>query len=155
MKGLTKLLVLFICCVGILAMGTLHAQAAPKKCCIAGTYDGTRADDPDPVSCPRPERGKFIFNINQDKNCGSRIWGKVLNQADKSTMNFEGSVASVSGKCCKIKGKVTKVGDPTDWAMIQGTLCKVRGKWVCTDGTYSSLGPGSSGCKGKFRMEQR
>jgi len=101
-----------------------------------------------------PGEGDFIMVINQDKGCGSKIWGTVKNLKDGSTQNFEGTVKQRE-KCCYIEGIMKKpaaaTGAPGETTKFWGLLCK-NGKWA-GKGNYTSTRPGVT-CNGTWEMSQ-
>jgi hypothetical protein len=148
--GLIAVLALFLAGAQIFGQttnpNTPPAPPTPKKpCCIAGTYQGTHKDNLS-RTCPKPQSGDFIMEINQDQNCGSKIWGTVKDVTGESIQKFEGKVAPGNQKCCNIAGIMKKPGEETSF---KGTLCLRGGKWV-GQGTYKN----SRGCTGKWEMKQ-
>jgi hypothetical protein len=126
-------------------------------CCIAGTYEGFHKDNlPASKTCPKPESGKFIMEIMQDKGCGSKIWGIVTDPKDGTKQKFEGTV-KVREKCCYIEGIMKKpaapTGAPGEETKFWGTLCKKGDKFV-GGGEYSTSRGTLPGCKGKWEMKQ-
>jgi hypothetical protein len=121
------------------------------KCCIAGKYNGFHKRIPT-KTCPKPDEGKFIMEIFQDKGCGSKIWGTVTDMKDGTKQNFEGSVTP-RGACCYIQGVMKRVGAaapaPVEETKFWGTLCKKGTKWS-GNGEYAD----SKGCKGTWSMTQ-
>ncbi len=114
-----------------------------KTCCIAGVYKGWNKDTLS-KTCPEPNKGTFTMYIYQEKDCGSKIWGKTIDPTNPSEpMTLKGTVTPGIGGCCIIKGTVSK---PGEWSKFEGKICKVLGKWVVKKGTYVSSG----GCKGTF-----
>jgi hypothetical protein len=130
---------------------TVGAPQPPGKCCIAGKYNGFHKRIPS-KTCPKPDEGKFIMEIFQDKGCGSKIWGTVTDPKDGSKQNFEGKVTA-RGACCYIEGTMKKVGAaapvPVEETKFWGTLCKKGAKWS-GNGEYVD----SKGCKGTWSMTQ-
>jgi hypothetical protein len=130
---------------------TVGAPQPQGKCCIAGKYDGFQKRTPS-KTCPKPDEGKFIMEIFQDKGCGSKIWGTVTDPKDGTTQKFEGKVTSKE-KCCYIEGKMTKsaavAAVPAEVTKFWGTLCKKGTKWS-GNGEYLD----SKGCKGTWNITQ-
>jgi hypothetical protein len=130
---------------------TVGAPQPQGKCCIAGKYEGYRKDTPS-KTCSKPRAGKFIMEINQDKECGSKIWGTVTDPKDGSKQSFQGKVM-VRLQCCYIEGRMRKsaavAGVPAEVTKLWGTLCKKGAKWS-GNGEYVD----SKGCKGKWNMTQ-
>jgi hypothetical protein len=130
---------------------TVGAPQPPGKCCIAGKYNGLHKRIPT-KTCPKPDEGKFVMEIFQDKGCGSRIWGTVTDPKDGSIQKFEGKVTP-KGKCCYIEGKMTRsaavAAVPVEETKFWGTLCKTGTKWS-GNGEYVD----SKGCKGTWNMTQ-
>jgi hypothetical protein len=124
-----------------------------QKCCIAGEYKGQHKDIPS-KTCPKPEEGDFKMVINQDKGCGSKIWGKIINP-DGSTQDFTGTVTLGKDGCCNISGgwrKPAPPGKPVERTDFKGFLCKKGGKWA-GEGTYRTT-RGSIICNGKWKMAE-
>jgi hypothetical protein len=126
-------------------------------CCIAGKYEGVHKDNlPATKTCPKPESGKFIMEIMQDKGCGSKIWGTVTDPKDGTKQNFEGKVIA-KGKCCYVEGIMKKpaapTGAPGKETKFWGTLCQKGGKFAGS-GEYSTSTGTLPGCKGKWEMKQ-
>ncbi len=127
-------------------------------CCIAGKYAGFRKDNPvASKTCPKPGEGKFVMVINQDKGCGSKIWGTVTNPTDpKATpQTFEGKVLQRE-KCCYIEGVMKKpaatAAVPAEETKFSGVLCKKGGKWS-GKGNYTTTS-GATTCNGTWEMSQ-
>lgn len=140
---------------GTSAVTITKPQPRPP-CCIAGKYEGTHKDTPS-KTCPKPGEGKFIMEINQDKGCNSKIWGKVIDPKDGSTQDFEGIVIyDPEKKCCKIQGNMRKpaaaAGAPAETTTLSGLLCKKDGKWA-GKGNYTTTRPGVT-CNGTWEMKQ-
>jgi hypothetical protein len=137
---------------GTSAVTVTKPQPIPP-CCIAGKYEGTHKDTPS-KTCPKPGEGKFIMEINQDRGCGSKIWGTVKNVKDGSEQKFEGTVKSRE-KCCYIEGIMKKsaatAAAPAETTKFWGLLCK-NGKWA-GKGNYTNTGPGVT-CNGTWEMKQ-
>jgi hypothetical protein len=124
-----------------------------QKCCIAGEYKGHHKDNSS-STCPKPEEGDFKMVIYQDKGCGSKIWGKIINP-DGSTHDFNGTVTLGRGGCCNISGwwtKPTAAGAPGERTDFKGFLCKKGGKWT-GEGDYRTK-RGTIICNGKWNMTQ-
>ncbi|MCK4889496.1 MAG: hypothetical protein KAS97_06150 [Candidatus Aminicenantes bacterium] len=129
---------------GILVSGEL-TPIMTKKCCIAGVYEGWNKDIAS-KTCPEPGKGKFTMYLYQEKGCGSKIWGKVVDPTNPGDpMVLKGTVTSTIGSCCIIKGTVSKTGESNTFV---GKICKVLGKWTVKKGTFK----GSRGCNGTFGM---
>ena len=136
---------------GTPAVTTTKPQPKPL-CCIAGEYKGHHKDTPS-KTCPTPGEGDFIMVINQDKGCGSKIWGTVKNVKDGTTQNFEGTVKQRE-KCCYIDGWIKRpatAAAPAETTHFWGLLCK-NGKWA-GKGNYTTTRPGVT-CNGKWEMAQ-
>jgi len=151
----------------VLAGGTVFAQATapapgqpittPKpdqRCCIAGEYKGHHKDIAS-KTCPKPEEGDFKMIIYQDRGCGSKIWGKIINP-DGSTQEFTGIVTVGTGGCCNISGGWSKppavAGGPGERTDFKGILCKKGGKWT-GKGSYRNT-RGTIVCNGDWNMTQ-
>ena len=144
--------------------GTTTATPQPLgPCCIAGKYAGFHKDNPAASkTCPKPGEGKFVMEINQDKGCGSKIWGTVTNPTDPKAISqtFEGKVISRE-KCCYIEGTMKRPGkpaasgapaEPPETTKFSGTLCKKDGKWS-GKGNYTTT-RGTITCNGTWEMSQ-
>jgi hypothetical protein len=133
----------------LLLFGLSYSQKTPatiKLCCVSGIYEGSHEDIPS-ASCNEPGKGKFIMHLYQEKGCGTKIWGKIIDPADPShPQTFTGTVRKGPGGCCIIKGKADS--DPTEVIEFKGAMCKVLGKWTIKDGKYRN----SRGCTGNFQM---
>jgi hypothetical protein len=144
--------------------GTVSTKPQPATtakplgpCCIAGKYEGVHKDSlPPSKTCPKPESGKFVMQIMQDKGCGQKILGIVINPKDGSKRKFEGKVVQ-RGICCYIEGIIKKPASPTgapgEETKFWGTLCKKGDKFV-GDGEYSTSKGTLPGCKGTWEMKQ-
>jgi len=135
--------------------GTTTVTPQPQgPCCIAGKYNGYHKDIPS-KTCPTPGDGKFIMVINQDKGCGSKIWGTVTDAKDGTIQNFEGKVIQ-RDKCCYIEGVMKKpaatAAVPAEETKFSGLLCKKGGKWS-GKGKYTST-RGTTVCNGDWNMTQ-
>jgi hypothetical protein len=133
---------------------TLTKPQPKPLCCIAWEYKVHHKDTPS-KTCPTPGEGDSIMVINQDKGCGSKIWGTVTNVKDKSIIqNFEGTVKQRE-KCCYIEGIMKKpaaaAGAPGETTKFWGLLCK-NGKWA-GKGSYTNTRPGVT-CNGTWEMWQ-
>lgn len=123
------------------------------QCCIAGSYKGVHKDNPTPTkSCPKPETGDFFMEINQDKGCGSKIWGEVKDPKDGSTRKFEGTVTPGKDGCCNIQGVIMRRPGRDEETKFKGTLCKKGGKWA-GKGAYTDRRD-SIVCNGTWEMSQ-
>lgn len=125
----------------------------PGPCCIAGKYSGYHKDTPS-ATCSSPGEEKFVMVINQDKGCGSKIWGTVTNPTSGTTQNFEGKVTK-RDKCCYIEGIMRRPAGPAGPAeetKFSGLLCKKDGKWS-GKGNYTNTRPGVT-CNGVWEMKQ-
>jgi hypothetical protein len=120
-------------------------QPLKRFCCIAGTYKGVHKDLPS-RTCPEPGEGEFTMEINQDRGCGSKIWGKITDPSGE-VMKFEGTVKPGPGRCCTIEAKAEKPGESVKFKAI---LCKSGGKWYSKEGKYVH----SNGCEGEFKIKQ-
>ncbi len=136
---------------------TAPSQPLPRppleQCCIAGEYKGYHEDIPS-KSCPKPEKGDFKMIIYQDKGCGSKIWGKIMNP-DGTIQDFTGTVIPGRGGCCDISGgwsKPPSPGFPGERTVFKGFLCKKVGKWV-GEGEYRTTRV-SIVCNGKWKLAQ-
>jgi hypothetical protein len=133
------------------AGATAGAPPSQGKYCIAGKYESVHKDTRS-KTCSKPGAGKFIMEINQDKECGSKIWGTVTDLKDGSKLSFQGKVMA-RPECCHIEGRMRKsaavAGVPAEVTKIWGTLCKKGAKWS-GDGEYVD----SKNCKGKWKMTQ-
>lgn len=149
----------------VLAWNPLYSEVEKvfkKGCCIAGTYKGFHQDLAS-ATCKEPEKGPFTMVIYQDKNCGSRVWGKVQGE-NPEAMKFEGTVTWQSKGCCLLVGVIREspstkpilTSKPfiakrhVEQVEVKATICKKGGKWVVKDGKYKHSG----GCNGTFTMEQ-
>jgi hypothetical protein len=166
MKRSLKLmgLVIFlgIMLIGLVVTTQIQAVAPPaavgtaevaKKCCIAGEYKGHHKDIAS-TTCPKPEEGDFKMVINQDKGCGSKIWGKVIS-SDGTTQDFTGTVTLRKDGCCNISGGWTKpaaAGAPGERTDFKGILCKKGGKWTGKGDYRTTIG--AIICNGKWNMTQ-
>jgi hypothetical protein len=125
----------------------VEVPSIQQKCCIAGIYNGTNKD----ITCPpprKPETGKFIMDIQQDKACGSKIWGKITDLKGGPTMNFTGTITLGKGGCCNIQG-MAENPNKKESVKFKGVLCRKGGKWT-GNGDYTH----SNGCTGKWEMTQ-
>ena len=131
---------------GMILSGELTPIPLVKKlCCISGIYDGWRNDNAS-LTCTDPGAGKFRMYLYQEKGCGSKIWGKIVDTTDPGDpMKFKGSVEAGKGGCCIIRGVASKPGESVKF---KGTICKVLGKWKIKNGKYTNSG----GCSGYFGM---
>lgn len=124
----------------------LQSQTLVQRCCVAGTYRGEYIDVLS-KTCPEPGKGKFVMYLYQEKNCGSKIYGKIEDSAGYVT-KFEGTVSSAPGGCCTISCKSIP---PADEMYFKALLCKVGLKWQAKKGKYTQTG----GCGGTFSMVQQ
>lgn len=144
MKNSMKLFIFIISFVLVLAGQPLFSQM--KKCCITGEYKGFHQDLKS-ITCKEPGEGNFTMYIEQEKGCGSKIWGKIVDPVGPSVMKFEGTVKPGPGKCCTIHG-IAK--NATEKIKFKTILCKMGTKWVSKKGKYKH----SNGCTGKFEIKQ-
>jgi len=134
----------------ITPVGTLQPMG---KCCIAGKYQGTHTDTPS-KTCPKPGSGKFTMEINQEKGCGSKIWGKIIS-SDGTTNDFTGTVTAGAKGCCNISGSFGRpatASAPAERTEFKGLLCKKDGKWS-GGGDYRNT-RGTIICNGKWNITQ-
>lgn len=132
-----------------------------KKCCIAGTYEGTHVQKSLSNGKPGKNVSTSFTMVIQQFTCGSSFTGTITD-ADGAVMTMQGTVSG-SGACCKISGQAWKVsslklfsgakGPKTDNERIrlQGTFCRSNGQWVCLDGVSLNL---ENGSKGRFTLSQ-
>lgn len=143
-------LVIFL---SLMFTGSIIFGQADQRCCIMGEYKGHHKDIAS-KTCPKPEEGDFKMVIYQDKGCGSKIWGKVINP-DGSTNDFTGIVTVGKKGCCNISGgwsKPAASGGPGERVDFKGLLCKKGGKWAGR-GSYRST-RGTIVCNGDWSMTQ-
>lgn len=131
---------------GIVFSGELTPIPLVKKlCCISGIYDGWHKDTAS-KTCPEPGESKFKMYLYQEKGCGSKIWGKIVDPTDPGDpMTFKGSLKVGKGGCCIISGVASKPGESVTF---KGRICKVLGKWTIKKGKFTN----SRGCSGYFGM---
>jgi hypothetical protein len=94
------------------------------------------------------------MEINQDKGCGSRIWGRIIG-AGGDTNDFKGTVTAGAKGCCNISGSFGRPAtgtEPAERTDFKGVLCKKDGKWV-GKGTYKNT-RGLVICNGTWEMSQ-
>jgi hypothetical protein len=120
-------------------------QPLKKPCCIAGTYKGIHKDLPS-LTCSEPGEGEITMEINQDSDCGSKIWGKITIPSG-DVLKFEGTVKPGPGRCCTIEATAELPGESIKF---KGILCKKDTKWYSKEGKYVH----SRGCKGVFEIKQ-
>jgi hypothetical protein len=133
--------------------GTPVVNPQPQgKCCIAGKYQGTQTRIAS-KGCTA-ETGKFMMEINQDKGCGSKIWGKIIS-GDGTTNDFKGTVTAGLKGCCNISGSFGRPAtatEPAERTDFKGVLCKKGGKWA-GKGTYRTT-RGTIICNGTWEISQ-
>lgn len=146
-----KKIYFIVLAIAVLMSGTaLSGELTPlplikKLCCISGVYDGWHNDNAS-LTCPEPGAGKFRMYLYQEKGCGSKIWGKIVDSASSGDpMTFKGFVKKGKRGCCIIEGTASKPGESVTF---KGKICKVLGKWKIKNGKYTN----SSGCSGYFGM---
>lgn len=132
------------------AVAALPAQAL-KLCCVAGKYEGYQVPVAKP-NCPAPEKQKFTMVIEQDRSCGPKLKGTVLDAAG-TLSNWTGTLARGLRGCCKLEGSFLTPGGNT--VKFRGTICRnALGKWQA-NGTWEEIGA-SDPCKagGTWQMSQ-
>ncbi len=133
----------------ILSGTALTGQVTPvlkKTCCIAGVYKGWNKLTVS-KTCPEPRSGEFTMYLYQEKGCGSKIWGKIVDPTNPTEpLTMKGTVTAGIDGCCIIEGTASK---PGEWTKFKGTICSVLGKWMIKKGTYKD----SDGCTGTFGMK--
>ncbi len=130
----------------VLAQGLQQGDLKPGSdlCCVRGEYRGTRTDTKSPT-CTNPKSEDFTLVMNQDPNCGSKIWG-TIKSATGPVQNFTGTIGKGMRPCCTIELTVTnpKNGEQTK---ASGNICWKNKNWVAS-GTYKNSG----GCSGTWTM---
>jgi hypothetical protein len=126
--------------------GGINAIQAKTKCCVAGDYWG-RYEDRLTRTCPEPGEGEFKMVIQQDKSCGSNIWGEII-PSSGDPMDFEGTVTAGPDDCCTIKAVAKNMTDKVEFKAV---LCFDGTKWISKRGKYVN----ANGCEGTFKMVQR
>ncbi len=133
-----------------MAAAALPAQAL-KLCCVAGKYEGTQISTAKP-NCPPPEKEKFTMIIEQDRSCGPKLKGAILDAAG-TLSNWTGTLARGLRGCCKLEGSFLTPGGNT--VKFQGTICRnALGKWQAK-GTWEEIGaPDPCRGSGSWQMTQ-
>ncbi len=133
--------------------GTPVGTPPPQpKCCIAGKYQGTQTRIAS-KTC-KPETGKFTMEINQDRGCGSKIWGRIIS-TDGTTQDFTGTITPGEKGCCNISGSFARpatASAPAERTDFKGLLCKKGDKWA-GKGTYRTT-TGTIICNGTWEISQ-
>lgn len=98
-----------------------HKQWVAVKHCISGKYEAVWSL----VSATCDSfLHHFNWTINQETDCGKKIWGKITSPGDKSfAFYYAGEKQFLNINCCLIKGQWhdNKTGI---FGRFQGTLCK-------------------------------
>jgi hypothetical protein len=123
------------------------------KCLIGGKYTGVYKDSAS-ETCPNPQTGEFILEINQK---GSQIDGTLKNLKTGETFKLQGTVEEGNPSycqrkvpCCIIKGTLVEV---TKGATInvKAPLHMGYPGYGTDNGVYNN----PQGCGGMFTMRQQ
>jgi hypothetical protein len=137
----------------LLAAATLAAQGmVPRPCCIAGEYKGSHIDTRLP-NCPLPQAEAFTMTIFQDRGCGEKVWGKIVDTTGHVS-EFSGVVRRGLRGCCILKASFPDAHPPGHVIEFEITVCLMAGKWR-GKGTYKDILSGDP-CKtgGTLQIQQ-
>jgi len=146
-KVATGLVVAALFSIGLLlAQGIQQGdiKGSSGLCCVRGQYRGTHTDTKS-RTCTNPKSEQFTLSMEQDGNCGSKIWGTITSTTGP-VQSFTGTLGMGMRPCCTIEITMTNPKNG-EQSKISGTICWKDKNWVAS-GTY--MGP--SGCTGTWTM---